>query len=94
MKTIIKDDRTPEQRKSLNWAVVMRDKFLSGWGEACGGYSRCAWACKSLAEAERLESHIKTRSDAQFVAVIDLNSYRPSRSTRHFHIYVNKDGNS
>ncbi len=30
-------DRTDEQKKTLYWAVVGRDSFLYGWGEAKGG---------------------------------------------------------
>lgn len=73
---ITADDRTPEQKLTHCWAVVARDRFMSGWGEdvnidrvenwvASGGYSRCAWAVGP-----------------------DLRTYRPKTGTKHFHIYV------
>lgn len=84
----IQDDRTPEQRKTHRWGVVMRDSFLSGWGQARNGYSRCAWAFETLADAEIAESRVRARSDASYVRIVDLSQYRPSRGTVHFHIYV------
>lgn len=83
-----KDDRTEEQRKTHYFAVVMRDSFMSGWGAASSGYSRCAWACPSLDAAEQLEPKIRERSEARYVGVVDLRTYRAPRGTAHFHIYV------
>ena len=85
---IREDDRTPEQRKTHRFAIVMRDRFMSGWGGATGGYSRAAWACAPDASIEKLESWTRQRGDAQYVNKIDLDCYRPPRSTAHFHIYV------
>jgi hypothetical protein len=85
------DDRTPEQKKTHYWAVVGRDKFMSGWGEAKGGYSRAAWACPTLKDAEGIEDRIKDRSDMQYVNLVDLRTYRPPRDTAHFHIYVERN---
>lgn len=84
------DDRTPEQKQTHYWGVVMRDSFMSGWGGARGGYSRCAWAYPTLEEAERNEPRIRQRRDAQYVRVVDLRTYRPGRTTAHFHIYLGR----
>ena len=90
--THIEDDRTPEQRKTHTWAVVARDKFMSGWGGAHGGASRCAWAVPdemvSNGLFDRLERWVRNRSEMVYVNVVKLDSYRPPTGTAHFHIYV------
>lgn len=83
----IQDDRNEAQKRSHTWLVVARDRFMSGWGQARGGYSRCAWAFETLADAERAESRIAARGDMQYVRVT-RDTYRPPRGTVHFHIYV------
>jgi hypothetical protein len=88
MACIIKDDRTPEQRRTHTLAVVMRDRFMSGWGGARDGYSRAAWAVPDGATLHSTERWVRSRGDAQYVNVVDLATYRPPRSTAHFHIYV------
>ena len=82
------DDRTPEQKLTHRWGVVARDKFMSGWGGARGGASRCAWACDPAADLCQLEKWVRSRSQMIYVNVVDLNTYRPPRGTAHFHIYV------
>lgn len=82
------DDRTPEQKKTHQWGVVARDKFMSGWGEAKGGASRCAWACAPGVNLDRVERWVRSRSEMRYVNIVDLSSYRPPRGTVHFHIYV------
>lgn len=82
------DDRTPEQKRTHNYAVVGRDSFLSGWGEAARGYSCAAWACDPSQNLDRLENWVRRRGDMKYVNVVDLNGYRPPRGTAHFHIYV------
>ena len=89
---IKKDDRTPEQVKTHIWGVVARDKFLSGWGEADGGYSRCVWACHPEVNFSEVENWVNARSDMTYVSAIDLRTYRPPRGTAHFHIYVVNPG--
>lgn len=85
---IIKDERTDEQKKTHNYAVVARDKFMSGWGEAKDGISRCAWAVAPNVNIDRIERWVRSRSEMKYVNVVDLNTYRPPRGTAHFHIYV------
>lgn len=89
---VIQDDRTPEQRQTHVWAVVARDKAMSGWGGAAGGHSRCAWACASLHDAEQKERWVRDRSEMRNVAIHDLRTYRVPMGTAHFHIYVAKEG--
>ena len=82
------DDRTAEQRKTHRWGIVARDKFLSGWGGASGGFSRCAWACATIEEATECEKWVRDRSEMIHVNFVDLTTYRAPRGTAHFHIYV------
>ena len=86
---ITKDDRTEEQKKTHHLAVVMKDKFMSGRGEANGGASRCAWAFEpSKVNSVRVWNWVRGRSDASYVHLVDLRTYRAPRGTAHFHIYV------
>ena len=82
------DDRTPEQKKTHTWGIVARDKFLSGWGGAATGASRCAWACHPDVNTDRVFNWVKNRSEMRYVALVNLSTYRPPRGTAHFHIYV------
>lgn len=85
---IREDDRTEEQKTTHTWGVVARDKFMSGWGEARSGASRCAWACHPDVNITRVENWVKDRKEMCYVNVVDLRTYRPPRGTAHFHIYV------
>jgi hypothetical protein len=86
---IRQDDRTPAERTTHTLAVVGRDKFMSGWGGARGGYSRAAWAFNPAeVNADRVENWVRSRSDMQYVSLVRLNGYRPPRDTAHFHIYT------
>ena len=49
------DDRTQEQRATHTIIVWGRDRFMSGWGQARGGYSWAGWACEPK-DADRVES--------------------------------------
>lgn len=86
----IQDDRTEEQRKTHRFAVVARDKFMSGWGGADGGVSRCAWALPGdgSVNIDRVENWVKDREEMRNVKVVDLSTYRAPKGTVHFHIYV------
>ena len=90
MKTV--DDRTNDQKDTFRWAVVARDNLMSGWGECKSGYSRCAWACKSLQYAEAAKKWVENREEMKYVNIVDLRTYRPPRGTAHFHIYVADTG--
>lgn len=82
------DDRTPEQKKTHRWGVVAKDKFMSGWGGARGGASRCAWACGPDVDIDRMFNWVSKRSEMRYVNIVDLSTYRAPRGTAHFHIYV------
>ena len=83
-----KDDRTNEQKKTHIYGVVARDNFMSGWGCADNGFSRCAWACAPDADLCQLEKWVRNRSEMRYVSIVDLRTYRPPQGTAHFHIYV------
>lgn len=89
MKIKIVDDRTPEQKKTHVNAIVACDKFMSGWGGAAGGTSRCAWSYDpSTTGTLKLYNWVKGRSEMRYVNQVDLRKYRAPRGTAHFHIYV------
>lgn len=85
---ITKDERTPEQKQTHKYAVVAKDNFMSGWGGAEGGTSRCAWAVAPDVNIDRVERWVRSRSEMKYVSVVNLDTYRPPRGTAHFHIYV------
>lgn len=63
-KTMIReDDRTLEQLATHRWGVVAKDKFMSGWGRADGGASRCAWAVKDGLNLDRVENWVRSRKE-------------------------------
>ncbi len=85
----IEDGRTDEQKKTHVLAVVARDRFMSGWGGASGGASRCAWAFDpALVNSDRVFNWVKSRSEMLHVNLVDLRTYRPPTGTAHFHVYV------
>lgn len=86
------DDRTPEQKQTHVWGVVARDKFMSNWGGASQGASRCAWACAPGVNTDRVFNWVNGRSEMIYVNLVDLRTYRPPSGTAHFHIYVCNEG--
>jgi hypothetical protein len=82
------DDRTPAEKKTHRWAIVAKDRCMSGWGGASGGASRCAWACAPDVNTDRVFNWVKSRSEMSYVSLVDLDTYRAPRGTAHFHIYV------
>lgn len=82
------DRRTPEQRKTHRWLVTATDRFMSGWGGASGGASKCAWACQTLDEARKCFERIKARSEMKYVNITDRPWYPKAA---HVSIYVNRD---
>lgn len=85
---IIADDRTEAEKKTHRLAIVAKDKFMSGWGGASGGASRCAWACAPDVNTDRIFNWVKSRHEMSYVNLVDLSTYRCPRGTAHFHIYV------
>jgi hypothetical protein len=86
MKTV--DDRNESQKITHKWAIVAKDKCMSGWGGATGGASRVAWAIDGGANAEKLLRWVSARSEMVNVNHVNLDTYRAPRGTSHFHIYV------
>ena len=84
----LQDDRTEEQKKTHTLAVVASDKFMSGWGGAANGVSRCAWACHPDVNTDRVFNWVKSRKEMKYVNLVDLRTYRAPKGTAHFHIYV------
>lgn len=94
MSTII-DDRTPAQKSTHRYLVIMTDRFMSGWGGAEGGASYAAWACEGYSDAKKAEKWVRGRSDALRVrTTVDTASspYRPGRNCAHLHVYVVNEG--
>jgi hypothetical protein len=88
MKTTIVDDRSTEQKSTHVWGIVAKDKFMSNWGGAAGGNSRCAWAVPAGSSLERVFNWVAARKEMRNVNIVNLNTYRAPRGTVHFHIYV------
>jgi len=88
---IKRDERTPAQRATHQWAVVARDTLMSGWGEAKGGTSRCAWAVPiHSVDLDRVYNWVRGRTEMRNVHIVDLSTYRPPTGTAHFSIFVVK----
>ena len=85
---IKKDDRTPDQKQTHYLAIVAADKFMSGWGKAARGVSRCAWAFDhEKVNSDRVFNWVKSRKEMRHVNLVDLRTYRP-KNTAHFHVYL------
>lgn len=83
------DDRNASQKTTHNVLIAATDSFLSGWGQARGGASMCAWACRSE-DADQVERWVRNRSDMKRVRVVG-NDWRP-KNAAHVHIYVVEEG--
>lgn len=86
------DNRTAKQRQTHVYAVVARDRVLSGWGGATGGASRVAWVCDPAVNIDRVFNWVKSRRDLERPAIVDLRTYRVPRGTAHFKIAVCNPG--
>lgn len=83
------DDRTPEQQQTHNWLITATDSFMSGWGLAKGGKSRCAWACRPE-HAAQVEKWVLNRDEMKYVSATN-KPWKP-RNAAHVHIYVVESG--
>lgn len=83
--TIRNDRRTADQRRTHVYLVTATDRFMSGWGLAAGGASKCAWACDSMSAAKKQYDIIKGRGDMKYVN-IHVGIWRPRAA--HVSIYV------
>jgi hypothetical protein len=85
MRTVRKDDRTNDQKITHRYLVTATDKFMSGWGGAQGGKSKCAWACDSKEKMYKVLDWVNSRAEMKYVNYT-FGDWRPSGA--HIHIYV------
>jgi hypothetical protein len=83
---IVEDNRTPTEKDTHRWLVVMTDTWMSGWGDARRGSSFAAWACEDLKTAEQVADRVRKRSDASRVRIVHDRGYRPRCA--HFQVYT------
>ena len=81
----VEDNRTPTEKISHRFLVVMTDTCMSNWGPA-RGVSFAAWACEDLKTAEQVADRVRKRSDASRVRIVHDGGYRPRCA--HFQVYV------
>ncbi len=86
------DRRTEEEFLTHNWLVTATDKFMSGWGNARGGKSKVAWACKPE-HVDAVLAWVESRDEMKFVNVHKAESWKP-RNFAHLSIYVVNEGHS
>lgn len=84
----IVDERNTAQKETHKWAIIAKDKAMSGWGPARGGSSRVAWAVSADLNAEKLLGWVRSRSEMKNVTFANLDTYRAPKGTSHFRIYV------
>ena len=80
---------TTEQQKTHSILVTATDRFMSGWGQATGGNSKCAWACDSKEKAKKVYEWVKNRSEMKYVN-IQYNKWVP-KNAAHVSIYLVED---
>jgi len=81
----MQDDRTEEQKQTHTWLIIGTDSFMSGWGEAKGGVSYAAWACKPE-DRQQCYRMVSARPEMKRVRET-ADPYRP-KGVGHCHIYV------
>ena len=79
------DDRTKEQKDSHTVLITATDKFMSGWGKARNGKSKCAWACKPE-HVNQVLAWVESRNEMKYVNVNYTGKWYPKAA--HVHIYV------
>ena len=83
MKTV--DDRTEDQKETHYILVTAIDTFMSGWGGAEGGVSKCAWACDTMERAKFVYQWVESRKEMKRV---NLTTNWNPRNAADVHIYV------
>lgn len=61
--------QSPSELPAASRYVMMRDTFLSGWGEAEGKDSIHIYPCASHAEAEIVEANANARDDQDRISI-------------------------
>jgi hypothetical protein len=81
----INDER---KDKSIKFAVVAEDIFLSGWGKCKGGKSLAAWVVDSSLNIDRVFDWVQNRSDMEKVRIVsNIDNYTPADTVVHLSIY-------
>ena len=83
------DDRTTEQKETHTVLITATDKFMSGWGDASGGKSKCAWACTKDQDWRKVLDWVEGRDEMKYVNVNFSGKWYPQAA--HVHIYVVDD---
>jgi hypothetical protein len=84
------DRRTPEQRETHRWLATATDRFMSGWGMAKGGTSKCAWSFQTREEAVAHCEVLRQRGDMKYVNVHHARTWYPRCA--HLSIYIGNEG--
>lgn len=89
--TTRKDERTKEQKKTHCYLITETDHFLSNWGLAGGGLSKCAWACKTE-QVDKVDKWVRSRSEMKYVNFHDERGGRGwYPKAAHVHIFFVDD---
>ncbi len=67
-KTEVLDRRSEQDKKEKTFLVTAVDKYLSGWGKASEGKSKCAWACTEK-QALQVYKWVNKRNDITYVNI-------------------------
>jgi hypothetical protein len=84
----IQDERTEEQKSTHIFGVVAKDKIASFWGNASGGPSRVAWACKCYDDASKIFDWLESRPEMANISIVDLRKYSPPPKEAQFYVHV------
>ena len=84
------DDRTAEQMKTHTVLITATDRFMSGWGGASLGVSKCAWACRKDQDWGKMLDWVESRNEMKYVNVNHSGRWYP-KNAAHVHIYVAED---
>lgn len=91
------DDRSEHDGAVVTHRCVVmgRDRFMSGWGKAEGGYSWAGWACKPE-DRETVERWVHARGDMKYQrTVIHSGGRFPTpRSAVHMQVYMVHEGHN
>jgi hypothetical protein len=82
------DKRTEEQKLTHLNAIVVRDTYLSKWGAAKGGASRCAFAYSPDIDKAKLWDWLASRDEMKNLKHVELANYSPPSATAAFTIYA------
>lgn len=74
--TIRTDERSADQKRTHTVLVTATDRFMSGWGGARGGASKCAWACRPE-HAKEVFDWVSARDEMKYVNVVYSGRWYP-----------------